>query len=685
MNSVAKIFYSSQSSQTKDIARSLSMVTLAICVTNLLLLTFTQAAHLHSHSDLQCNHVHPKPDDIIHGVHLESEHVMKRRSLDQRLRVKIYYDTSVYKLDEAMFELINNTVLPEAVSYWERALMVRKTESVIRLSRKCRNNQVFLVPNDPHPYCMNACEAATMCGEVQVPEHHLESCRVCDAQGKQCRSLGEGAGAGIKDADFVFYVSAMDTERCQKGMTVAYAAHCQQEVSLDRPIAGHANLCPRSISTKLPELDVLISTVKHEILHALGFSVSLFAFYRDSKGSPLTPRDEHGKPALNENLQARQWSERVIKRIVRPDWLVREGRVRKEVHMMVTPRVVEEVRKHFNCSTLEGAELEDQGGEGTALTHWEKRAFENEAMTGTHTQNPVYSRITLALMEDTGWYKANMEMAQPLSWGRNLGCDFAQRSCMEWMETKADREQHLHPYCNRVKRDPLETECSEDRNSVALCNLVHHTYQLPDLYQNFEFIPHISQADIPFYGGSVALADFCPYIQEFTWRSDNIAIRGSNCLYEENNPRPERNFALELYGPKSKCFEHAGSMWEERTCRQVRQWQHWGSGCYEYTCQNGRLNIIVDNRTFPCYYPGQELRVRLLSQGWLHVGSLSCPSCTELCQETFLAANSSCKLPMPDPRVGQIYPNDPLDCGSLRPVHSAALSVIIFLALQLLI
>ena len=64
------------------------------------------------------------------------------------------------------------------------------------------------------------------------------------------------------------------------------------------------------------------------------------------------------------SLQARQWSERVIKRIVRPDWLVHEGRVRKEVHMMVTPRVVEEVRKHFNCSTLEGAELEDQGGEG---------------------------------------------------------------------------------------------------------------------------------------------------------------------------------------------------------------------------------------------------------------------------------------------------------------------------------
>jgi hypothetical protein len=48
----------------------------------------------------------------------------------------------------------------------------------------------------------------------------------------------------------------------------------------------------------------------------------------------------------------------------------------REVQMMVTPRVVQEVRSHFGCRDLEGAELEDQGEEGTALTHWEKRVFE---------------------------------------------------------------------------------------------------------------------------------------------------------------------------------------------------------------------------------------------------------------------------------------------------------------------
>ena len=89
--------------------------------------------------------------------------------------------------------------------------------------------------------------------------------------------------------------------------------------------------------------------------------------------------------------------------------------------MLVTPKVKEEARQHFNCNTLEGAELENQGGKGTALAHLEKRLFENEGMTGIFTHNSVFSRLTLAVMEDTGWYKVNYQMAEPLQWGKNLG------------------------------------------------------------------------------------------------------------------------------------------------------------------------------------------------------------------------------------------------------------------------
>lgn len=36
----------------------------------------------------------------------------------------------------------------------------------------------------------------------------------------------------------------------------------------------------------------------------------------------------------------------------------------------------EEARRHFKCPILEGMELENQGGMGTELNHWEKRLLE---------------------------------------------------------------------------------------------------------------------------------------------------------------------------------------------------------------------------------------------------------------------------------------------------------------------
>ena len=107
-----------------------------------------------------------------------------------------------------------------------------------------------------------------------------------------------------------------------------------------RPIAGHANLCPDSISTKTQDLETLLSTVKHEILHALGFSVSLYAFFRDKSGRPLTARGRNGKPRLKDSSGAVSWGDGVIKRLTRHDWKVRGASVTKEVHMIVTPRVV---------------------------------------------------------------------------------------------------------------------------------------------------------------------------------------------------------------------------------------------------------------------------------------------------------------------------------------------------------
>lgn len=79
------------------------------------------------------------------------------------------------------------------------------------------------------------------------------------------------AGPGI-DTDFILYIAAKTTSRCGAGRTIAYAAHCQQEHQSDRPVAGYFTICPESISSKTQDHLQLLSTIKHEILHALGFT-----------------------------------------------------------------------------------------------------------------------------------------------------------------------------------------------------------------------------------------------------------------------------------------------------------------------------------------------------------------------------------------------------------------------------
>lgn len=71
---------------------------------------------------------------------------------------------------------------------------------------------------------------------------------------------------------------------------------------------------------------------------------------------------------------------------------------------------------------------------------------------------------------------------------------------------------------------------------MALCNLIRHDKPLPREYQNFDTIAHVPHGEEEYYGGSVSLADHCPYIQEFTWRNKNIVIRGSQCQFIDNNP-----------------------------------------------------------------------------------------------------------------------------------------------------
>ena len=118
-------------------------------------------------------------------------------------------------------------------------------------------------------------------------------------------------------------------------------------------------------------------------------------------------------------------------------------------------------KKHFGCEALEGVELEDDGGSGTAGSHWQMRSLLNDYMVGIniHTMYPtVKSVFTLALLEDTGWYFADFTRADmALKWGYNRGCDFL-HSC----------DANTQPgFCmNHASPSPDAEECSSDASWV---------------------------------------------------------------------------------------------------------------------------------------------------------------------------------------------------------------------------
>ena len=199
---------------------------------------------------------------------------------------------------------------------------------------------IFWYHTDTSPVeCMNRSHT--------IPHNHthLQQCLQCNGA-NLCPNPQVGTpaqnGPGVSNTDFVLYISANQTA-CpslppdpNQPTTVAFAGHCQLESTIDRPIAGNVNFCPEGIGRNRNGIQYISSVTKHEILHALGFSSSLFPYWHDSNGQPRTPRSGVQPPMTA--------GESTIRQLSYPGWMTRNGGITHTVTALVTPAVV--VRKY---------------------------------------------------------------------------------------------------------------------------------------------------------------------------------------------------------------------------------------------------------------------------------------------------------------------------------------------------
>ncbi|PWV04085.1 putative surface protease GP63 [Trypanosoma cruzi] len=119
-------------------------------------------------------------------------------------------------------------------------------------------------------------------------------------------------------------------------------------------------------------------------------------------------------------------------------------------------------REHYNCDDIYGMELQDQNGDGTTLeSHWSQRHAKDELMAPIGGAG-YYTELTLAAFADLGYFKVNWDMAEPMGWGKNSGCELLQKRCSELNLSK-----YSQMFCNR---DEVVERCASDRYSSGWCH-----------------------------------------------------------------------------------------------------------------------------------------------------------------------------------------------------------------------
>jgi hypothetical protein len=140
--------------------------------------------------------------------------------------------------------------------------------------------------------------------------------------------------------------------------------------------------------------------------------------------------------------------------------------IRKQI-IYKSQRILELARGYFgNNINIEGLELGNTtDSEELGNSHWEGRFLLGDIMTtNLYFQDQVISDFTLALLEDTGWYKINKYTGGLMRFGKNKGKSFFEDDCLQKVSDKITPR-----FSNEFCSQPYGT-CSSGRLSKGICN-----------------------------------------------------------------------------------------------------------------------------------------------------------------------------------------------------------------------
>ncbi|OMJ91261.1 hypothetical protein SteCoe_6240 [Stentor coeruleus] len=362
---------------------------------------------------------------------------------------------------------------------------------------------------------------------------------------------------GINDTDVSIYVT---TDTLAGVSYIAYASAClYQSDGFGNPLAGRITFNQANYLA-YPSFEVRMQVLIHESLHILGFSTSAMSKWRKPDGSLYLANE------LTKTATVRGTSRTFV----------------------ITPTVLQTTRDSFNCQTLNGAELDPQG------SHWSMRAIYNDVMIPHASFPPIFSNITLALMQDTGWYSANYSYSQAPIWAKGQGCGIFTTKCI------TGGVANFPNFCTDTNKgcDPMNLYRSK-------CNIKTYTTALPSAYRYFTTTT---------VGGDDSYFDYCGYKNHYS---------NGSCKNTGTSITLPSSYYGETIGSDSKCFD--GTILKVGYTSSTL----WHGSCYPTDCSGSAAVITVLGSSGPisvtCPVNGGQVTVTGFN------GYIVCPAYSVIC------------------------------------------------------
>ena len=358
--------------------------------------------------------------------------------------------------------------------------------------------------------------------------------------------------------------------------------------SSNRVIAALISIPAQSlINTEIKNKQYFIETqLLHEFTHILGFYKDSFQYFPGGLGGTV---------------------KKVRKRGV-------------ERNYIITKTVVNKAIQYFGCNNVIGIELEDQEQDQIS-SHWDARILLGEYMNQKqYSPEVVMSDFTLALLEDSGWYKVNYYTGGLMRFGKKKDCKFFDEDCCNALGiTQFKNEFFDYP------DDESKPSCSSGRLS--------RTYNQKQQYGEFS---NTVYARFDQFGGKVENADYC-----FVFHNNEIDENGYDYYVgscNRGNGKYGSQITYNNYGAikNEDLFDLAEQYTSNSFCilseafpvSSINKNKYQGvvhPMCYEMFCSN-RLTVKISNQYIVCPRQGGKVKVDGNLQGYIY-----CPDYNLIC------------------------------------------------------